>query len=170
MQPHKVISQKLAIVEEKLLGRGSTGNVYLGYEIHPPHRQLAVKAVDLKKIDNEVTKYLLGCEITALTELSRLQLPGHENVVKLHDVVPQGDHIYIVTELLEGDTLTEYLRSHPNGLAEEESLHLLRQMLEGYLNIANKNIIHRDIKPDNVLFRRKNDPSKSIAIIDFGYC
>lgn len=90
--------------------------------------------------------------------------------MKLYDVVPQGDHIYIVTELLEGGTLAEYMKSHSNGLSEEESLHLLRQMLEGYQHIANRSIIHRDIKPDNIIFRRRSDPSKSIAIIDFGYC
>jgi hypothetical protein len=61
MQPQRVISQKHAIFDDKLIGKGSTGNVYLGYELQPPHRQRAIKAIDLKKIDNEVTKYLLGC-------------------------------------------------------------------------------------------------------------
>lgn len=46
----------------------------------------------------------------------------------------------------------------------------MRQMLEGYIHIADKSIVHRDIKPDNILFRRRADPNKSIAIIDFGYC
>lgn len=55
------ISQSHAIVQDHLLGKGSTGNVYLGYQLHPPHSRVAVKAIDLKTIDNEVTKYLLGC-------------------------------------------------------------------------------------------------------------
>lgn len=85
------------------------------------------------------------------------------------EVATQGDHIYLVTELLEGGTLAELIKSHPGGLPEEEGLALLRQMLEGYLHIANKNIIHRDLKPDNMLFRGKSRPG-SLAIIDFGYC
>ena len=44
-------------------------------------------------------------------------------------------------------------------------------MLEAYLHIKSKNIIHRDIKPDNILFRGKVEGKKKhIAIIDFGYC
>lgn len=57
----RAISHRHAIVEDQLLGRGATGNVYLGYQLHPPHHKVAVKVIDLKKIDNPVTKYLLGC-------------------------------------------------------------------------------------------------------------
>jgi serine/threonine protein kinase len=41
---------------------------------------------------------------------------GHENVIRLLDVVIQGNYIYLVTELLEGGTLAEYIKKNPNGL------------------------------------------------------
>ena len=79
--------------------------------------------------------------------------------------------MHLVTELLQGGTLTEYIGRNPQGLAEEECIDLLKQMLEGYLHIKNKNIIHRDIKPDNILFRSKpEEGKKEVVLIDFGYC
>ena len=55
------ISQKHGIVDSQLIGKGSTGNVYLGFQLQPPHQKVAIKAIDLKNIDNPVTKYLLSC-------------------------------------------------------------------------------------------------------------
>ena len=58
---YRPISNHYAINQQQLLGKGSTGNVYLGKQLVPPHRNVAIKAIDLKNIDNEVTKYLLSC-------------------------------------------------------------------------------------------------------------
>lgn len=50
-----------------MIGKGSTGNVYLGRSTKDPTKKYAVKAIDLSEITNEVTQYLLSCEIVALT-------------------------------------------------------------------------------------------------------
>lgn len=76
----------------------------------------------------------------------------------------------MITELLEGGTLAEYLKKHPNGLSPSEALIIFRQIIKGYEHIRNKNIIHRDLKPDNILFKTKPELRKDVAIIDFGYC
>jgi len=55
------INQHFAIIDAQILGKGSTGNVHLGFELTNPNRKVAIKAIDLKNIDNEVTKYLLAC-------------------------------------------------------------------------------------------------------------
>ena len=47
---------------------------------------------------------------------------------------------------------------------------IFRQIVEGYRHIRGKGVVHRDIKPDNILFKTKPEVSKRIAIIDFGYC
>ena len=97
---YRPISDRFALQDSQLLGKGSTGNVYLGFAIQAPERKVAIKAIDLKEIDNEVTKYLLSCEIAALSNLGKLDHTAHENVVKLLDVALQDGHIYLVTELL----------------------------------------------------------------------
>ena len=76
----------------------------------------------------------------------------------------------MVMELLEGGTLADYIKLHPNGLPEEEAIHIFRQILEGYSKIKTKKIVHRDLKPDNILFKKSPKQSKQVAIIDFGYC
>lgn len=131
---------------------------------------MAIKAIDLRSIDNEVTKYLLSCEIAALSNLGKLANTGHENIVKLHDIALQDHFIYLVMEHLEGGTLAEYLKKHPRGLPEAEALFIFRQILEGYVHMRGKQIVHRDLKPDNVLFKTNPERSKKVAIIDFGYC
>ena len=60
MQPHPVSPNHL-ILHDQLLGKGSTGNVYLGINAHNPSQKTAIKDIDLQTIDNEVTKYLLSC-------------------------------------------------------------------------------------------------------------
>jgi len=95
---------------------------------------------------------------------------SHEGIVKLFDVVISDHFIYLITELLEGGTLAEYIKRFPNGLPEDEALFIFGQILEGYRHMRLKNIVHRDLKPDNILFRTKPELSKRVAIIDFGYC
>ena len=58
---HRPISEKYTIMEECLIGKGSTGNVYLGYLSSNPKQQVAIKAIDIRATHNEVTKYLLNC-------------------------------------------------------------------------------------------------------------
>ncbi len=78
--------------------------------------KFAVKAIDLSEVNNEVTQYLLSCEIVALSELAKLNV---EHVVKLHEIAFQEGFCYLCMELLEGGSLAEYIRENPNGLNEQ---------------------------------------------------
>jgi len=55
------INQRYTIIEDRVLGKGSTGYVFLGFETANPNHKVAIKAIDLRQVDNEVTKYLLSC-------------------------------------------------------------------------------------------------------------
>lgn len=88
----------------------------------------------------------------------------------MHDIVLQDHHIYLVMEHLQGGTLSDYLKKHPNGLPDDEVMHIFRQILQGYLHMRRKDIVHRDLKPDNILFKKDPQACKTVAIIDFGYC
>ena len=77
----------------------------MGFFRSNPHNKVAIKVIDLKSIDNEVTRYLLDCEMEALHNLGKANNSGHENVVKLHEVITIDTDIYLVMELLEGKTL-----------------------------------------------------------------
>jgi len=92
------------------LGKGSTGNVYLGFRNHDPSFRVAIKSIDLSTIDNEVTRYLLSCEIAALSNLGKMENTGHENIVRLIDIVMERKNLYLIMELLEGGTLSDYIK------------------------------------------------------------
>ena len=80
------INEHIYIDQNNLLGKGSTGNVYLGGSYRDPSLKFAVKAIDLSEVNNEVTQYLLSCEIVALSELAKLNI---DSIVKLHDILFQ---------------------------------------------------------------------------------
>lgn len=96
----KQLNESFCIIESQLLGKGSTGNVYLGFERNNPQNRVAIKAINLIEIDNEVTRYLLSCEIAALSNLGKLENTGHDSVVKLHDIVIKDHYIYLIMEHL----------------------------------------------------------------------
>lgn len=84
MQPQiRKINDTYSICDHKLLGKGSTGNVYLGFIGNDSNRKVAIKSIDLSTINNEVTRYLLSCEIASLSNLGKIEHSGHENIVKL---------------------------------------------------------------------------------------
>lgn len=68
---NKLISQKLSVDMNVLLGKGSTGNVYQGLCLEPEPHTVAVKVISLEEINNEVTSYLLECELEALKATSK---------------------------------------------------------------------------------------------------
>ena len=92
----------------------------------------------------------------------------HENLIKLKSVWESPGAYFLIFELFSGGNLREYLKE--NGpLDEEKARFILRNLLEGVKYLHSKNIIHRDIKPDNILFRSENIfKENQIALADFG--
>ena len=140
------------------LGEGSTGTVYMGTD-HRTGQPVAVKAIDLKEINNEVTQYLLKNEVKAL------QITNHPYVLKAIDVIQEPQHVYVVTDFLPQGTLAEYIEKKGT-IPEEEALVIFKQLVEGYDHIYDLKIYHRDLKPHNILFDVNFQP----VLSDFGYC
>src|SRR5262249_50549797 len=87
---------------------------------------------------------------------------NHPNICILHDVGTLADGAsYLVTELVEGETLRNWL-THQRTL--EAKLHVIRQMIEGIRAAHEAGILHRDLKPGNVMVRRDG----LIKVLDFG--
>ena len=116
-----------------------------------------------KKIDREyadlpqVSKYLKN-EIAILRELN------HKNIVKLEDVKITKKHYYLVMEYCNGgslsDCLNKYQELYNKTFSEEIVQYLMRQIIQGLKYIHNKNIIHRDLKFDNILVNFDSDEDK----------
>ena len=89
----------------------------------------------------------------------------HPNVVAVYDVGEEGDRPFIVMEHVDGGTLADRLERRRRGLSQDEALPVLQQLCEGLGHAHERKLVHRDVKPQNLLLR-KDDGCLKIA--DFG--
>ena len=118
--------------------------MYLGTDLIT-QQPIAIKAILLKNIDNEVTQYLLKNEVKALT------MTNHPNVLKAIDMIQDENFVYVVTDYLPKGTLGDYITKR-GVIPEREALEIFRQLVEGYDHILDLKMFHRDLKPHNILF------------------
>lgn len=90
---------------------------------------------------------------------------GEPNVVELIEVVRDDEYTYIVTELLEGPELFEYVQK--NRLSENEARKLFEEILKAVEFMHKEQIVHRDLKLENIMFA--HGTSSTLKLIDFGF-
>jgi calcium/calmodulin-dependent protein kinase I len=104
---------------------------------------VAVKIISKKK--------LTGDDFQSLkTEIQILSLLNHPNIIKLHETFDEGSDIYIITELVEGGELFDRIVSKTN-YTEKEARDLIRVLLQTLAYLNEKGVVHRDMKPENLL-------------------
>jgi eukaryotic-like serine/threonine-protein kinase len=140
-----------------LLGSGGAGAVWRARD-ELLHRLVAVKEVRLLTGDPESVRDRVLREARATARLN------HPSVTAVYDVIPGEGTVHIVMELVEGGTLTERVRG--GGPLEPEEAARVGQALLGALEAAHeRGIVHRDVKPSNVLLPGGGAPPK---LTDFG--
>jgi protein kinase-like protein len=141
---------------EDRLGHGGMATVYLARDLKLD-RQVAIKLLaDNLSGDEEVRKrFSREARIAARLD--------HPNVVQVFDVGEDGDRPFIVMEHVEGGTLED--RISRSSIDREEGLRLLGQLCQGLGHAHRRKLVHRDIKPQNLLLR---DSDECLKITDFG--
>ena len=160
---------------EKELGRGQFGAVYLT-KLDNDNTPYATKVYDRQTI--EKSKDLLRYIKTEATILKNL---NHPNIVKLKEVKKTKKHYYIVMEFCNGGELSQNLKKYQakynKAFPEEIVQYLMKQIVNGINYLHNLDIMHRDIKLDNILLHYDNEEDKKnlnimkskVKIIDFGF-
>lgn len=138
------------------VGSGGMSRVFLAEDL-VMHREVAIKMLREEFTKDEAAVVRFAHEAKAVSMLS------HPNVVSVFDVAMASKDKYIVLEYAVGITLKEYLREK-GPLSAAEAIHIAVQILMGLEHAHSKGIIHRDIKPQNIIIA----PDGSIKVTDFG--
>ena len=143
----------------EILERIGTGGMAVVYKAkcHRLNRLVAVKILKSDLAQDEDFRRRFNAESQAVAQLS------HPNIVSVYDVSRGGDIEYIVMELIDGITLKQYMEKRGQ-LNWRESLHFVTQIMRGLSHAHSRGIVHRDIKPQNVMVLRDG----SVKVADFG--
>lgn len=149
--PHEISHYR--IIEK--LGSGGMGDVFLAQDVRLD-RKVAIKMLHAKSIGNEQAKRRLFREAKAAATLD------HPNICAIYEVGEEGDCAYIAMQYIEGRTLSHMIKNNP--LSPLEVVDIGIQAAEALAEAHFRGVIHRDIKPQNVIIT----PRGQVKILDFG--
>ncbi|ESO99702.1 hypothetical protein LOTGIDRAFT_141710, partial [Lottia gigantea] len=136
------------------LGEGSYATVFKGLS-SMTNQTVALKEIRLQEEE--------GAPFTAIREASLLKGLRHANIVTLHDIIHTKETLTFVFEYVDTD-LSQYLEKHPGGLNAFNVKLFLYQLLRGLAFCHHRRILHRDLKPQNLLISDKGE----LKLADFG--
>jgi serine/threonine protein kinase len=143
---------------EGRLGHGGMATVFLAQD-RKLDRPVAIKLLADNLAGDEEVRARFTREARLAARLD------HPNVVQVYDVGEEDERPYIVMELVEGGTLGDRLDRRRRALPLAEALPLLRQMCDGLGHAHGRRLVHRDVKPQNLLLREADG---CLKIADFG--
>lgn len=142
------------------LGRGGMATVYKAHQVHMD-RLVALKLVAAHGNSSGSLGQRLRREARSLSLLS------HPNIVACHAVGIHDDYLYIVMELVQGQTLADLVKAE-GPLPRDRFLGIFVRILDALEHAHKLKVVHRDLKPENIMIVRVSDGSESAKIIDFG--
>jgi serine/threonine-protein kinase len=137
------------------LGKGGMGEVYLAQDTRL-ERPVALKFLSPEFVGDNWARRQLFKEAQAVAALD------HPNICSVHDIKEIGEHIFIVMQYVEGETLADLIRAR--SLTTSEVVQIGRQIISAIAEAHAHGIIHRDIKPKNIMVR----PGGNVKVLDFG--
>ncbi|XAR73776.1 Non-specific serine/threonine protein kinase [Bertholletia excelsa] len=146
----------------KLLGHGQFGFTYVATDKSNGDR-VAVKKIDKNKMVLPIAVEDVKREVKILKALA-----GHENVVHFYNAFEDDSYVYIVMELCEGgELLDRILAKKDSRYSEKDAAVVVRQMLKVAAQCHLRGLVHRDMKPENFLFKSSKEDSP-LKATDFG--
>ncbi|WP_088005886.1 Stk1 family PASTA domain-containing Ser/Thr kinase [Indiicoccus explosivorum] len=141
---------------DKAIGGGGMSNVYLGYDIILD-REVAIKILRYDFSNEEELRWRFQREALSASSLT------HPNIVNIFDVGEEGDVHFLVMEYVTGQTLKDYIIDKAP-ISPEKTVDIMLQLTSALAHAHQNQIVHRDIKPQNILIDRNG----RVKITDFG--
>mgnify|MGYP002624584200 CR=1 FL=1 len=166
------ISQNIELMN--IIGKGAYGDVFMG--INTKTKEIyAIKKITKKQLESEIIYQYFNNEIFILKHLN------HPNIIKFKSLTEYKSDYYLSTEYCNGGSLEQAMKYHSdtygNPINEEIARYFIYNILHGIIYLNKNNLIHRDIKSDNILLHYENEEDlithnflkAKIKIIDFGF-
>ena len=160
---------------EKVLGQGGFGITYLAVQTNLKNRKVAIKEFFLKEHcerDGSTSRVSMGTSGSQglvmkfkekfVKEAETISELRNHHIITIYDVFEENGTAYYVMEYLSEGSLSDRIPS--GGLPESEAVGYIRQVAEALAYIHQHNILHLDVKPSNILFRKEDEA----VLIDFG--
>lgn len=160
MEPGTIFVERYQIVNT--LGRGSTGTIYKAMHLFL-NRFVALKVLHPQLIAEPESVARFKREAQAISTLS------HPNIISIYDfgISAQGGTPYLVMDFSEGMTLSEYVKGLGR-LTPKEAVPIFLQACDALAHAHEHGIIHRDVKPGNILLVKDTDGTQTLKLVDFG--
>src|SRR5687767_7715295 len=142
---------------DRELARGGMGIAYLAHEVHLD-RLVAIKLLPPERGRQPEVRERFLREARLAAKLS------HPNIIPIHAVEESGGFVYYVMAFVEGETLADRVRNR-GPLSSSEAARVLREVAWALAYAHGQGLVHRDVKPDNVLLERS---SGRALVADFG--
>lgn len=145
------------IVDKKRIGKGSFSTIYkCRHNLN--NKQYALKEITIDKNKNKI-------KMNIKREFEIMRKLNHENIVKIHDVIidTRLNNIYFIMDYYEYGDLSQFINKQP--LKEKFTRKYMKQLSNGLKYLLDNNILHRDLKPQNILLSKNYD----IKLTDFGF-
>lgn len=148
----------------EVIGHGSFAKVWKAVHKETNH-VAAVKEINTERLNKKLLESLAS-------EIAVLQRVNHPHIVNLYETIkrPEKSRIYLILEYCQGGDLSHFVKKNGR-LGEERVLYFMRQLCSGLKHLRSLNLMHRDLKPQNLLLSTSKDEEGKVVlkIADFGF-
>jgi serine/threonine protein kinase/serine phosphatase RsbU (regulator of sigma subunit) len=157
---NKIISNRYLLISR--IGEGGMSDVYLADDLTDPGNKRAVKILRKKRTTNRIQDIIrFRSEATIVSKLS------HPNIIKIYEIGELNGLHYIVTEFINGSSLSDHFKDNtPFTIAEAADI--VTQACRALEHIHINRVVHRDLKPGNIMVSQQTDGGYMVKLIDFG--
>jgi len=161
LKPGSILKNRFIL--EKELGHGGMSVVYRALDLRKQEASNRNPYIAIKLLGDAFKNHPQSIRVLE-HETQKIQSLAHPNIITVYDFDRDGDAIYMTMECLEGQSLDVVIHEHKNGVVIEEALPIIQSMGRALFYAHSKNIIHSDLKPENVYITKDN----IVKVLDFG--